>query len=400
MRIAVLNNDAVRFHKEFYGSDPSLARAPYATQMQARADSLVGMADFYSRNFRALGHEACEFYVNNPYMQAAWASEHGMRIEPPAPDSGRHEDRTARLRRALQPYRAWLAPVARRLGLKQGLAAAARDVLLAQIEDFAPDVIINQTIALVDHDMIRTLRRPGRVIVAQHGVAPPEGIDLGVYDLGVSMLPYVVDAFRTAGVPAEVVHLAFEPSVLERLGPAPERDIGLTFVGGIEAQYNDRIAMLEAICERFPVEFYLTGTSVLSPSSPILKHQRGEVWGREMYRVLQRSQLTLNSHIDAARNYAGNMRLFEATGSGASLLTDAKSNLSTLFDTDREVATYSDIESCLRAIERLLASRDARAEMAAAGQQRTLATHTYRQRAATLLDLIARHGERGKKAAP
>ncbi len=50
-----------------------------------------------------------------------------------------------------------------------------------------------------------------------------------------------------------------------------------------------------------------------------------------MYQVLRRSRITLNSHIDLAGREAGNMRLFEATGVGAFLLTDFKDNLHTLF---------------------------------------------------------------------
>jgi hypothetical protein len=396
MRIAILNSDPARFLKWFYGATPALRSASYAVQMQARADSLVGLADFYSRNFAALGHEAREFFISNPVLQGAWAREHGLKVELTASVDGAtaKEDRTARLRRMLQPFRSWLAPMARRVGLRPKLGDAARRILEAQIEDFAPDVILVQNIVLVDHTLVCALRRPGRVIAAQHGVAPPEGIDLTVYDFAVSMLPYVVEHFRACGVPAEQVHLAFEPSILERLGEAPERDLELTFVGGIEAQYNDRIRLLEAICERFPVKLYVSGASVLDAGSPIHRHLAGEVWGRDMYRVLQRSRVTLNSHIDAAREFAGNMRLFEATGAGAGLLTDAKSNLATLFEPGVETATYASTAECLSAIEGLLKDDARRAEMAAAGQRRTLRDHTYRQRAETLLGLVDRYGVR------
>jgi hypothetical protein len=401
VRIAILNSDAARFLKWFYGTTPALKTASYADQLEARADSLVGMADFYSRNFRALGHEAREFFVNNPVLQSTWARESGLKIELSSSVDGATstEDRTAKLRRMLQPYRAWLAPMARRIGLRPKLEDAARRILEAQIEDFAPDVILVQNIVLVDPGLVRALRRPGRVIAAQHGVAPPEGIDLTVYDFAVSMLPYVVEHFRAVGVPAEQVHLAFEPSILERMGAAPERDIPLTFVGGIEAQYNDRIRLLEAICERFPVKLYVSGASVLPADSPIRSHLAGEVWGRDMYRVLQRSRLTLNSHIDAAREFAGNMRLFEATGAGAGLLTDAKSNLATLFEPGSEVAAYASAGECLAAIDRLLKDEAHCAEMAAAGQRQTLQTHTYRQRAETLLGLVDRYGTRNKALA-
>jgi spore maturation protein CgeB len=107
-----------------------------------------------------------------------------------------------------------------------------------------------------------------------------------------------------------------------------------------------------------------------------------------MYQVLRRSRITLNSHIDLAGREAGNMRLFEATGVGAFLLTDFKDNLDTLFTPDREVAVWRSIDDCLHAIDRYLVDESTRAEIARAGQARTLAQHTYRHRAAEILGFV------------
>ena len=85
MRILVLNADYPRFLAWFYRRQPGLENASYATQMAARNASLFGVADFYSRNFAALGHPAAEIHVNNPWLQSAWAREHGMAVEPPDP---------------------------------------------------------------------------------------------------------------------------------------------------------------------------------------------------------------------------------------------------------------------------------------------------------------------------
>jgi spore maturation protein CgeB len=107
-----------------------------------------------------------------------------------------------------------------------------------------------------------------------------------------------------------------------------------------------------------------------------------------MYQVLRRSRITLNSHIDFAGNEAGNMRLFEATGVGAFLLTDFKDSLHTLFAPGPEVAVWRSIDQCLEAIGRHLADRDSRNSIARAGQARTMAQHTYRHRASEILTLV------------
>jgi spore maturation protein CgeB len=90
---------------------------------------------------------------------------------------------------------------------------------------------------------------------------------------------------------------------------------------------------------------------------------------------------------------AGNMRLFEATGVGAFLLTDFKDNLHTLFAPEHEVAAWRSIDECLSAIDRYLADEGARSAIAGAGQARTMAQHTYRHRAAEILALV--DGPRG-----
>jgi hypothetical protein len=56
-----------------------------------------------------------------------------------------------------------------------------------------------------------------------------------------------------------------------------------------------------------------------------------------MNEILAHSQVTLNRQIEAAEGSANNMRLFEATGVGAMLVTDDGKNLSDLFRRAEEV---------------------------------------------------------------
>ena len=50
------------------------------------------------------------------------------------------------------------------------------------------------------------------------------------------------------------------------------------------------------------------------------------------------------------------MRLFEATGAGACLITDRKVNLPAMFEPDVEVVTYSSVEECSEKVRYLLES--------------------------------------------
>jgi spore maturation protein CgeB len=390
MRILVLNADYPRFLAWFYQRQAGLENTTYATQMAARNASLFGVADFYSKNFAALGHAAAEIHINNPWLQAAWAREHGMAFEPPQTTGTTERPALPGwLQRAVKPFKPMLRPLARQVGLSPRLDAQMEKVLLAQIEDFRPELVLNQDIFHADTSFMRRIKSIGNpILIGQVGIEPSRGEDWTVYDLMISQLPATVKAFRTLGVRSEVNHLAFEPSVLHALPEASALHVDVSFVGTVSVDHRQRIALLEAVAKRHDLKLWGNLPRSLPASSPLHRCFQGEVWGADMYQVLRRSRITLNSHIDLAGRQAGNMRLFEATGVGAFLLTDYKDNLDTLFEPDREVAAWRSIDDCLAAIRRALTDENGRAAIARAGQARTLAQHTYRHRTAEILGFV------------
>ncbi|WP_431204227.1 CgeB family protein [Bradyrhizobium betae] len=392
MRILILNADYPRFLSWLYRRHPGLESQPYAVQMAARNASLFGVADFYSRNFAAAGHVAADIHVNNPWMRAAWAREHGLVAEqPPLPGADVQRQAIPNwLQRTIAPLKPVLRPLARKVGLSPRLDAQAEKILLAQIEEFRPDLVLNQDVFHVDARLARQIKGIGRpILIGQVGILPSRGQDWSAYDLMISQLFRVVQSFRDVDVRSEVVHLAFEPGILDVLPAAPERSIDVSFVGAVSADHQRRVAQLEAVARRYDLKLYGSGLHTLPASSPLHRCYQGEVWGVEMYQALRSSRLTLNSHIDMAGREAGNARLFEATGVGTFLLTDFKDNLDTLFDVDREVAAWRSANDCLAEIDRYLANEDERRAVAAAGQARTLSTHTFRQRVDHILRLAS-----------
>jgi hypothetical protein len=388
MRILVLNADYPRFVAWLYRRQPGLENASYATQMAARNASLLGVADFYSKNFAALGHAAADIHINNPWLQSAWAREHGLAVQAPEFVDSR-QAAPAWLQRTVRRFKPMLRPLARKVGLSPKLDAQAETILLAQIEDFRPNLILNQDTFHIDASLVRRIKGIGNpILIGQIGIEPTRGQDWKVYDLMISQLPKVVHSFRKLGVRAEVNHLAFEPAILNALPEAPATDIDVSFVGTVSVDHQQRIALLEAVAERYDLKLWGNRPQTLRSSSPLHRCFQGEVWGTDMYQVLRRSRITLNSHIDLAGKEAGNMRLFEATGVGTFLLTDFKDNLDTLFAPDREVATWRNIGDCLTAIDRYIGDDKGRAAIARAGQARTIAQHTYGHRTREILGLI------------
>lgn len=389
MRVLILNADYPRYLAWLYRQNPGLENASYVTQMTARNRNLFGVANFYSENFDALGHPAAEIHLNNSWMQSAWAREHGMAIEGFAAPAERRM-LPAWIERAVTPFKPMLRPLARRVGFSPKLDSSAEKILLAQIEESRPDLIINQDVFYVDTRLVRTIKdMTSAIMIGQVGIEPSRGEDWTTYHLMLSQLPSIVQSFRRAGVRSEVCHLAFEPSIFDQLPQDSSTDIDISFVGTVSIDHRQRIALLEAVAQRYELRLFGNRPSSLPVNSPLHRCFEDEVWGIDMYRVLRRSRITLNSHIDFVGGEAGNMRLFEATGVGAFLLTDFKENLHTLFEPDREVAVWRSIEDCLVSIERYSRDDRGRAAIAKAGQAKTLSVHTFRQRVKQILRYVA-----------
>ena len=170
-----------------------------------------------------------------------------------------------------------------------------------------------------------------------------------------------------------------------------EQDIDASFVGGISRHHGNALPMLEYLADTTPIQFFGYVSTHLDKNSPIVPRHHGEVWGSNMYRTLARSRITLNRHINVAENNANNMRLYEATGVGALLLTDRKNNLNELFEIGKEVVVYSNPEEAAEMIRYYL-QHPAEADLIArAGQKRTLRDHTYKNRMDELAPILAHY---------
>jgi len=104
---------------------------------------------------------------------------------------------------------------------------------------------------------------------------------------------------------------------------------------------------------------------------------KGSLEGNDRIEMFYNYKLILNRHAGVAGDYAGNMTLTEATGAGACLVTDMKSNLSELFKIDDEVVVYSSAEECCEKIKWLLDNPDAADNIAKNGLRRTLRDYNY-----------------------
>lgn len=338
------------FLESHYAGNPGLSEASYADQKRSLQDFCFGDSDFYSRGLRAAGWWADEIVVNAGALQRAWARENGSAA--------------------------------------QGLAVA-----IEQVQAARPDVVYLQDLNLAVPAFLEPLRLHASVIAGQIASKVPEGAHLPGLDLIVSSFPHFVEDFRSRGLVSEYQPLAFDERVWEKVKARP-RTKPLTFVGGISPSHAAGTAFLEKLAGALPMEVWGYGRDTLPPGSAVRKAHRGEAWGLDMFGILAESRITVNRHIDTARHNANNMRLFEATGCGALLVTDYKDNLHELFEVGREVVAYRSAEECVDLIRYYQANPDEAETIARAGQRRTLESHRYGQRMRDSAGFLGRALER------
>jgi spore maturation protein CgeB len=162
-------------------------------------------------------------------------------------------------------------------------------------------------------------------------------------------------------------------------------------VGGISKYHNYASKKIEYLIKNAKLQIYGYGANKLPLNSTIRRNHKGERWGLDMYNILSRTKISFNRHINVAENNANNMRLYEATGMGSLLLTDRKDNLRKLFEEDREIVTYESKEEALEKYNYLINRPEELANIAKAGQLRTLKDHSYENRIKELIQIINKH---------
>lgn len=373
MRFLILNTDYPGFLEHLYRHDRELHKKPYEQQMRQRAESLFAVADFYSRNLRKLGHEAQEICANNWFAQSAWARENGVRVPS-------HRTWSVRWFKGIMP-----------------LPGRSKDdhwiweILRAQIASYRPDVLLNQAMRKVPPRFLREVKPLTKLLVGQHAATPlPDSEDWGCYDLVISSFPPTVRWFMERGIRSEIHRLGFEPEVLSRLVDTPQERLGISFIGSLFSVHRSRIEFLEQVARHFHLQIWAPTLDYVSHDSLLRKNYMGQAWGLQMYQLLRQSKLAINHHGDVAP-YANNLRLYEATGVGACLVTDWKPDIHELFEPGREIVTYATVEECVELIRYYLDNDEERRTIARKGQERTLREHTYYRRMEELIEILDRY---------
>lgn len=354
------------------------------------------ISDAYERSFKKLyGIQSHIIVVNDSRLQSMWAQEHRVSLKDEA-------------------------------------------LVLEQIQFYKPTVIMIDNLNLVNENFLNSLRKlPFVRVVFGHHCSPHDQQTLrsmNLLDFVISCSPQLTQEYKKAGLENTfLIYHAFDSSVLLKLKKTAANTSTIIFTGSLLAGndfHDTRRELIQYLCAEkinltiysdhptYPTKKRLTyriydrlrnligEDTVLSlfhklrldthfedlPFWDSLRHSlKAPQFGLNMYALLQNSQICLNNHGGVAGNYAANMRLFEATGTGTCLLTDDKQNMNQLFVPDVECVTYKNKQEAKEKIKWLVNNPTDLATIAKAGQERCLRDHTYEARAKQLNEIISKY---------
>ena len=369
MKILFVHNYYTQFLKYFLSKNKGkFDHINYELHKKFLFDELFGISNFYSQGVIANGHNAIDVVANDWILQGKWVKEHGLKITtfPPI---------------FLQS----------RIGQKLFLISWMEKILEEQIHEYRPDIIYFFDIESFSIKFLSKLKNKGYLIVAQKASPILSISQFKITNIVFSSFPHYKSLFKKYGIHCEFLRLAFGEIVLKQF-PKQKKIYDCTFVGGLSKNHKKGTELIIAISEKKHIDLFGYGKNELSKLSQAYKNHHGEVWGKDMYQVFLQSNMTINRHIDIARNYANNMRLFEATGCGTMLLTDKKKNLGEFFIDGKEIVSYTNPDDLCDRIGYYSNHSKERVIIAKAGQKRTLKDYTYKKRMKELIQILMNKG--------
>lgn len=352
----------------FYRLRPGLETASYAEQHHTLWQELFVGTDFWSREIARLepDWEVFETVLNARPLQEAWARENKVHF----------------------PEDDWMAAMA-----------------CAQISQFRPEVLFTRDHEFIDANFRRRLIAEGspRLVLGWDGIARCDPERFAGCDFVLSNFDFVADFYSEHGFQGVFLPYSLADSLCGIVSSRKDRPHPLSFAGSVVVRpdlHVQRLHLLNALARRLPLAVRAAGNisdwrwthraqrkrlrhfqwGTAAAVHRVGRRNAGPVHGLEMFRFLAGSLVTLNVHIDNARNRASNMRLFEATGMGACLLTDGWEGLEEFFKEDEEVVVYRSTEEAVEKARYLLDHPEEALRIGQAARARVLGGHLFSHR--------------------
>lgn len=277
-----------------------------------------------------------------------------------------------------------------------------KEIALAQIKNFKPDVFYIESIFSFYGSFIKEAKTYCKKVAAW--ISTPFTSDLPLNDIDVifSSTPDFVSFFNASGISSYYVLPGFDERVLTKINQQESKSIDFSFVGGWSDVHVNRKKILKQFVKETPLQIWGYGykkryskrtlnfyTNYFFPENKeILKHYNKEVWGLEMYEILQQSLITLNVHEALLNGNVGNMRMFEATGVGTMILNDYGNNLSQIFEIDKEIIAFKNFPEAIEKYTYFINHPQEAIQIGLNAQKRTLKDYTFNNHVLNIIDKL------------
>jgi hypothetical protein len=221
-----------------------------------------------------------------------------------------------------------------------------KKILFAQIEEFGGDVFYN--LSPIQYKLQEIKQLPRRMVKIAWFASPEKNnIDFSVYNTRFTNLPSDVDQEGKKGFRSHFFQLSDAP-VFHPYTNNDNRPIDVLFFGQyLESHFDKRNGYIDELIRlqekhgfnlvlalmtnykykyllpfKLPMALHQKFKVLQFPPKKVAQHASTALFGADMLRHIGEAKIVFNCHVDMAGDYRVNMRIFEALGCGAHMLSD------------------------------------------------------------------------------
>jgi hypothetical protein len=289
-------------------------------------------------------------------------------------------------------------------------------VAIEQIKKFSPDIYFFAGNFKYYKSFFKKIRDHVGFIACWISASIPNNLNLENIDLMISDNEKILNYAKAMGCRA-VKMLSSLPNPSTSINTYKNRSKELVFTGSLGRQFKKRNAILKYLIENnIGVEIYGMGLGedslITTPIEVVLRRMFPKVYqklydnkiiplanslksnvnppifGEDMMDVLSRTKMILNMHSDYDLNYAVNMRVFEALGSGCLLFTEQNREVEKYFKNAEHLIYYSDKKDLLKKINFYKRNKNLAGQIGKNGQKEILNNHTVSKRIGEFISIV------------
>ncbi len=379
MKFVILIEDYNLFYTDYLNQHTDLNRKPYQEKMDLLLRKKYYQADSLAKALIKQGHQAEVIIPACNPLQVSWAREN---------------DKALFYKWHLQkPLRSLKSRVLKQYNTFDVIRGK---ILLAQIQRIKPDIVFVYSGIWLERSTIQRMKFVAKKIILQWSCPIFTWTDYPFYefDFIVSASPSIAEYFTKRGIKSFYLQQAFDAEIMSKNNSGNHKK-DIVFIGNFSRYHLYRFEIVEYLLQNdVNIDIYGTISDNFYPESLLKGKIKAPVMGAEMFDVYKQYKMALhvfgagteNDGIDWS-SYAGAKRIFEITGVGVALCASYQDNLMEMFNED-EIITFKTKEECLQKIKYYVSKKDVLSQIAMRGQQKTLAKHTFYNRALELLKLI------------